>query len=434
MLRRFGSFLLIIFFLPATSHAILSMELTQGTQSAIPVAIVPFANPDAPLQISDVITHDLEMSGRFKVYGRKELTEFPTSASEVKQHYFKKLGTEYIALGTVSSQGNGMYRVKLQLLDLLKSKEEQSVILDKTLTVPVTTLRSAAHHLSDLIYQQLTGKKGVFSTKLAYVLVQRNARNARYILEVSDHDGYDPRPLLISYEPIMSPAWSPDGRKLAYVSFEDKRAGIYIQDVQSGKRHLLSAFPGINGAPAWSPDGRKLAVVLSKSGSPNIYVMDIASKSLTPVTKDFYINTEPTWSKDGKRLLFTSNRSGGPQIYAARLADGHIERISFDGGYNARPSFAFDGKHVAIIHKVSGIYKIALLNLDSGTTHVLTTAHHGDSASPSVAPNGSMVLYDTFYKGRNVLAMVSADGRVHLVLPARNGEAQDPAWSPYLNS
>lgn len=199
----------------------------------------------------------------------------------------------------------------------------------------------------------------------------------------------------------------------------------------TGARRLLSEFPGINGAPSWSPDGKKLALVLSRSGSPNIYVMDIASRQLTQLTHDYYINTEPAWAPDGKSLLFTSTRAGGPQIYQINLASGAVSRISYDGDYNARASYTRDGKHIAMIHKVSGIYSIAILDLDSGTMRVLSGSA-ADSASPSVAPNSSMILYDTVYGNRNVLAMVSADGRVQLRLPARNGEAQDPSWSPFI--
>jgi TolB protein len=398
------------------AFAILSMELTRGVAGAIPITVVPFANVStSPQNISNIIGDDLQNSGRFKVSGKNQ-------------------GTNNVVTGKINSLGNNRYQISFQLSDTLRGNGEASIVLTKNFTVPAHELRLVAHHISDLIYQHLTGVRGYFSTKIAYVVVQHSGPQTRYILEVADQDGYNPKPLLNSPEPIMSPSWAPTGKQIAYVSFEHKRASIYVQNVITGSRRLLSEFPGINGAPAWSPDGRKLALVLSKNGSPNIYLMDIASNSLRQVTHDFYINTEPAWSPDGRTLLYTSNRSGGsrPQIYQINLASGDISRISYDGDYNARASYTRDGRQIAMIHRVSGIYNIALLDLDAGTTRVLNSAA-GDSSSPSVAPNGSMILYDTYANGRTVLGMVSSDGRIQLVLPARNGDAQDPAWSPFLN-
>lgn len=419
-------------FSPYSAFAILSMELTQGVSGAIPIAVVPFAQADnAPQNVSSIIGTDLRNSGRFKVFGKDSLSQFPSEKSAVSADYFRKLGTDNVVIGKINRVGD-RYEVSFSLLNMYNSGDEDKVVMSDKFTVSASHLRSVAHHISDLIYENITGTKGIFSTRLVYVVVQgKEEGHRRYILELSDHDGYNPKPLLNSPEPIMSPSWSPDGRKIAYVSFENRTAGIYIQEVGTGGRSLLSKFPGINGAPAWSPDGRKLALVLSKSGSPNIYIMDIGSRKLRQITNDFYINTEPSWTPDGSRLLFTSNRSGGPQIYSVNTDGGSASRVTYDGDYNARASFAKDGKNIAIIHRVSGLYKIALLDLDTGSIKVLNKSS-GDSASPSIAPNGSMVLYDTVSHGRNVLGMVSSDGRVMLELPARNGQAQDPAWSPFL--
>lgn len=436
-MRKIISLFLFSFMLlmPYSAFAILSLELTRGVAGAIPIAVVPFSvqGGDAPSQnVANIIGSDLQNSGRFKVYGQNALSVFPSDARDVSADYFHHLGADNVVVGKVESVGGGRYQVSFQLLDMFRGKGAASIVLTKKYPVSSNELRAVAHHISDLIYQQITGVRGIFSTKIAYIVVQRSASgSARYLLEVSDQDGYNPRPLLNSPEPIMSPAWSPNGRQIAYVSFENKQAGIYVEDIATGGRRLLSQFPGINGAPAWSPDGRKLALVLSKSGSPNIYVMDVASRQLTQVTHDFYINTEPSWSPDGRSLLYTSNQSGGlPQIYQVNLGTGSISRISYDGDYNARASYTRDGSHIAMIHRVSGIYNIAVLDLDSGTTRVLNSSV-GDSASPSIAPNGSMILYDTYSGGRNVLGMVSSDGRVQILLPARNGDAQDPAWSPF---
>lgn len=414
------------------SFAILSMELTQGVASAVPIAVVPFASAsDAPQDISSIVANDLQNSGRFKVYGKSALSEFPTSASSVSADYFHRLGTDNVVVGKVAPLGGDRYTVSFELLDMYHGKGADNVVMKKSYTVNGRELRAVAHHISDLIYEGLTGVRGVFSTRIAYVVIQTKANGKkRYIMEISDQDGYNPRPMLDAPQPIMSPSWSPDGKNIAYVSFEKRHAGIYMQNVATGARQLISEFPGINGAPSWSPDGKKLALVLSKSGAPNIYTLDINSHVLTQQTNDYYINTEPVWAPNGKHILFTSNRSGGPQVYQLDLKTKAVSRLTFDGNYNARPSYTPDGNHVAMIHKVSGIYKIGMLDLDSGTIRVLTGSA-GDSASPSVAPNGSMILYDTVSRGRNVLGMVSADGRIRLVLPSRSGDAQDPAWSPY---
>lgn len=424
----------VISFIPFSAHAILTMELTRGVAGAIPIAVVPFANSEsAPQHVSDIVANDLQNSGRFKVYGRNQISASPTDVNGISTNYFRSLGTDNVVVGKVIALGGDRYQINFQLVDLLSGKSSDAIRASKTITVSGRDLRKAAHRVSDAIYQAMTGTRGIFSTRLAYVVVQRESgQRPRYVLEVSDQDGYNPRPLLSSPEPIMSPSWSPNGRDIAYVSFEKRFASIYIQNTVSGARHQLSSFPGINGAPSWSPDGRRLALVLSKSGTPNIYVMNIANRQLKQLTHDYYINTEPAWSPDGRTLIYTSNRSGGPQIYQINLNDGSSNRVTYDGDYNARASFTPDGSHIAMIHRVGGIYKIALLDLDNGTTRVLTSTA-GDSTSPSMAPNGSMVLYDTVASGRNVLGMSSSDGAVELILPARNGEAQDPSWSPFLN-
>ena len=413
-------FLLAATVLPFSAHAILTMELTRGMASAVPITIVPFTNPgNIPQDVPAIVSGDLQNSGRFKVY----------------QGAADSGSSDYVVMGKVDALGGDRYQVSFDLRDKMNGKVSETSILNKKYVIAGKDLRAAAHHISDVVFKQITGIRGVFSTRIAYVVVQRSfatpGSKGRFMLEVADQDGYNPRPLLNSPEPIMSPSWAPGGRRIAYVSFENRKASIYQQDVTTGQRSLISSFSGINGAPAWSPDGRKLALVLSKSGSPNIYIMDVGSRSLTQLTHDFYINTEPSWSPDGRSMIFTSNRSGGPQIYQIDVASHAVNRITFDGDYNARASFTPDGKQVAMIHRVDGIYKIALLDLDSGTTKVLTSSA-GDTASPSIAPNGDMLLYDTVSGGRNMLGMVSADGRIQLLLPARSGEAQDPAWSPFL--
>lgn len=419
------------------AFALLSLELTRGVTGAVPIAVVPFAveGETPPEDVSAIVNHDLQNSGRFKVYGRDVVTSFPTDMKNVQYSYFRKLGADSLVVGKVHALGGDRYQVSFQLLDVLKGKEspEQALLIGQKFVVSGSQLRPVAHRISDLVYQHILGVKGVFSTRLAYVVVQRSENGpTRYVLEVSDQDGYNPRPLLTSYDPIMSPAWSPNGKQIAYVSFENRQASIYVEDVATGSRRLVSQSKGINGAPAWSPNGRKLAVVLSKDGSPNIYVLDLATRQLTQMTHDWSINTEPAWSPSGDSIVFTSNRGGGPQIYQLNVATRATTRVSYDGDYNARPSFAADGSHLAVLHRESGIFNIGILDLDSGTFHLLTNSG-ADNESPSMAPNGSMVLYGTLYNGRNVLGMASNDGKVQIRLPARNGEVQDPAWSPFLS-
>lgn len=420
-----------------TAFAYLSMELTRGVSGAVPIAVVPFATSgqSIPVDMTAVITNDLQNSGRFKVVGANQLKALPSELPDVQFSYFRSLPVDNIVIGNIQSMGGDRYRVSFQLLDVFKGKDtpQQSILLKRQFVISGAELRPLAHHISDLIYEQITGVRGIFSTRLAYVVVQRSSdAPTRYILEVADQDGYNPKPLLNSLDPIMSPSWSRDGRHIAYVSFENHHAAIYVHDVATGARHLISDFPGINGAPAWSPDGKKLALVLSKSGSPNIYLMDIATRQLTQLTNDFYINTEPSFSPDGRFLLFTSNRSGNhPQIYQMDLASRAVTRLTYDGKYNARASYTEDGNHIVVLNQESGLYNIGILDLNSGIFKVLTNSG-SDNESPSIAPNGSMVLYGTLSRGRNVLGMVATDGSVQLILPARNGEVQDPAWSPFL--
>jgi TolB protein len=420
----------------SSSYAMLNLELTRGVSGAIPIAIVPFAiqGSEPSEDVSGIINHDLKNSGRFKVVSLTQLNPLPTDVSQVTAKDFKKLGVDSLVVGNITALGGNRYQVNFQLIDSFTDKTtdpKQSITLSRQFVVGENELRPLAHHISDMIYQQMTGIRGIFSTRLAYIVVQRNGRLLRYTLEVADQDGYNPRSLLVSKDPIMSPAWSPDGKKIAYVSFENRHAAIYVQNVATGARQLISEFPGINGAPAWSPDGNKLALVLSKSGAPNIYMMEIGSHQLTQLTHDFYINTEPAFSPDGRKIIFTSNRSGTPQIYQMEVATRTVSRVTYDGKYNARASYTRDGNHIVVLNQESGLFNIGILDLDTGVFRVLTNS--SDHESPSIAPNGTMVLFGNFYRGQNILGMVATDGSVMLRLPAREGDVQDPAWSPFLS-
>ncbi len=421
MMRKLITILsfLVFFTMSHSASAMLNLELTQGVAGAIPIAVIPFSMQGEvpPQNVSNIVTNDLQNSGRFKIS-----TGNDTQADS-------------IVTGKVESIGADRFQVSVQLKEAYhgKANTAQADILNQKFVVSGNDLRRVAHHISDMVYQKITGTRGIFSTRLAYVVVQQGYRKpSQYTLEVSDQDGYNPRPLLTSKDPIMSPSWSPNGRQVAYVSFENRRASIYVQNVGDGSRQLISQFPGINGAPAWSPDGRKLAIVLSKSGSPNIYTLDLASRQVVQMTHDSYINTEPSFSPSGRSLIFTSNRSGSPQVYELKTASNAASRITYDGSYNARPSYTPDGNHIVVLNRESGVYNIGVMDLDTGTFRVLTSSSL-DHGSPSVAPNGSMVVFEAFDSGRNVLGMVTTDGKVRIRLPARNGEVQDPAWSPFLS-
>lgn len=419
------------------SNAAVDLELTKGVESALPLAVVPFAgNAASPrlIDIAAIVNADLKSSGRFHLLDRDKMPERPATNDQVNPKVWTSLGMDNLLVGALKPTADGSYEISLKLLDMYGGKKNSAatakpaILLAKQFLVSPSGMRKLAHHISDLIYETLTGEKGVFSTHIAYVVVEKqNHIPVRYRLEVAHMDGYDQRNLMVSQEPIMSPAWSPDGSKIAYVSFEKNRPGIYIQEISTGKRRLVADFPGINGAPAWSPDGTKLALVLSKEGTPNIYTLDLSSNDLVQRTHGGFIDTEPSWSPDGKSIIFTSNRSGGPQIYRVDLA-GTISRVTFDGNYNASGSFTPDGKSIVLLHQVAGAYNIAIQNLQTGRIDVLSET--GRDQTPSVAPNGSMVIFATKSAGKQVLAVVTTDAAVKSQLPVREGDIRDPDWSP----
>lgn len=422
------------------ASAALNVEITQGVSSALPIAIVPFEgetnNVPGGQLLSDVIRNDLQNSGAFRVISPKLFGPRPSDMAQVDFKYWQQQGANDILVGKVQALSGDRYRVTFQLANIYDAPSKQSdaanaVLLSQVYTAQRSGLRALAHHISDLVYQKLTGIRGVFSTKIAYVLVQRSAgKLPQYSLEVADEDGFNPKTLLTSTQPILSPTWSSNGQYIAYVSFENFKPEIYLQALQTGRRQLVSAFSGINSAPAFSPDGKKLALVLTRTGSPKVYVFDLSTRRLAQITQGDSIDTEPAWSPDGKSLLFTSNRGGNPQIYQYTFATNAIERLTFDGNYNAKAQYLPQGQGIVMMHRERGLFGIARQSLAQGDVRVLTRS--GSDESPSVAPNGQMVIYATQYAGRGVLAMVSANGRVKLRLPARDGSVQEPAWSPYL--
>lgn len=412
------------------AHAVLTIEITQGVQGALPIAVVPFGweGPGAlPEDVSAVIAADLHRSGRFSPLARTDMVSRPREASQIRFRDWRMLGMDSLVIGNVRRIGGDGFEVRFQLYDVLR----QSQLIGMTFRSDAAGLRRTAHQIADIIYETLLGEPGAFATRIAYITeVEEPGGSRRYSLEVADSDGHNPRPILVSREPLMSPAWSPDGSRLAYVSFESGAPVIYVQDVDSGRREAVSSERGLNSAPAWSPDGRRLAMVLSRDGSPNIYVLDLDSRRLTQVTRSFAIDTEPAWAPDGRSIVFTSDRGGKPQIYRVTLATGEVKRLTFEGDYNARPSLSPDGSRLATVHNSGRGFSIGVLELESGGMQVLTGS--GRDESPSFAPNGSMIIYATKEGARGFLSVVSVDGRVRQRLVFEGGQAREPVWSPYL--
>lgn len=410
------------------AHAQLTIEITQGVDNPVPIAVVPFAwqgGGVVPEDVAFVVDSDLARSGQFAPVSRGDMLGRPSTEADVFYRDWRLLNTEYLLIGRASAQAQQM-RVEYELFDVLRQKK----VLSGVETGPMSEARMLAHRVSDAVYEKLTGIPGAFATRLLYVSVSGGPGKEAFRLTLADSDGARPIVLLESREPILGPTWSPDGQHVAYVSFETGRPAIFRQELATGKREQLTNFKGLNSSPAWSPDGNTMAMVLSKDGSPDIYLMDLASKRLTRATRHWAIDTEPAWMPDGKSLLFTSDRGGKPQIYRYDLRSGNTERLTFDGDYNARARVAQDGRNVAMVHRRDGRFHIALLDLQTNRLHVLTSTSLDES--PSIAPNGSMVLYATKQAERGILAAVSVDGGVKFRLPAREGEVREPAWSPFM--
>lgn len=403
----------------------LTVVIREGVSDAIPVAIIPFGvsgSTSPPLDIAAVVDADLARSGRFAPMDRGDMIEKPTSGSEVDFADWRLLGAEVVAVGSVGESPDGRYAIGFQLFDVVRGEQ----LLAYTIPARPDALRAAAHQVSDLIYEALTGERGAFSTRIAYI----SSKDGEYELIVADADGANQQVVVRSNEPLMSPAWSPDSTRLAYVAFENYGSAVYVQELASGQRSRVSARPGVNGAPAWSPDGKRLALALSDDwGNVDVHVVEFATATLDRVTRHSAIDTEPVWSADGKSLFFTSDRAGGPQIYQVAAGGGKPQRVTFEGNYNARPRLAPSQQKIAVVHNDRGNYRIALVDLGSGATQVLTKGRLDES--PSFSPNGSMIIYATEDSGLGVLAAVSTDGRFHQQLVSRLGDVREPVWSPF---
>lgn len=411
-----------------TARAELLIRITEGADAAIPIAVVPFAESGSIPpgdKVSTIVRSDLAMSGEFRPLPSEKMLSLPSKREDVFFRDWRLLGQRYVLVGQLTRQADRV-SARYELFDV--NTEER--LLGETAAAPASNLRSLAHHISDKVYEAITGVPGAFSTKLAYVTLDTFNGKPRYRLQVSDVDGKRARIRLESQEPILSPAWSPDGKKLAYVSFETGKPVIFVHELASGKRTKVADFPGLNSAPAWSEDGRSLLMTLSKDGNAEIYRMTLANQKLTKVTNHWAIDTEASWDHTGEGLFFTSDRSGGPQIYFKENERAAPRRITFGSRYNARPRPDNSGKFVYYVHQRDGSFHIARTNLKSGEETILTRTKSDES--PSVSPNGRMLIYATKQGADSVLTVISADGGAAYSLPASEGDVREPAWGPLV--
>lgn len=411
---------LIALTLNQSAQAALTFEVAKTFDEAPQIAVVPFA---ADNLVYSIVQSDLQRSGKFNS-SSSNLPERPTTSSEINQATWQGAGVPYVVVGKVTPSGDG-FQIQYELFDVQKNTR----LLGESLQVPANRQREAGHLIADKIYQALTGIKGDFSGQIAYVLRDRENNKLHYTLQIADTDGQQPRTVLESEEPILSPTWSPDAKKIAYVSFETKRPAIYLQDLATGQRQVIASFKGLNGAPSISPDGRSMLFTASMDGNPEIYQMDIASKRIQRLTRDTAIDTEARYAADGNSFIFTSDRGGTAQIYRYTFSDGSTKRLTFNGRFNARGTLSSDGRSLALVHRKAGSsYQVAVQDLASGVVSVLTPTPLDES--PSFSPNSQMVVYATREGSRGMLSIMSVDGRFRMRLPSEKGEVREPAWAP----
>jgi len=405
----------------APARAQLTIEIVGGAGTTIPIAIVPFENESAwPLGITGIVGADLTRSGLFRLVDYAGILPRPARAEEVKSGDWRARGADAVVVGTMRPQGDGRVEVKFALVDTGRQAE----LVAMSYVVAPAQFRATAHKIADVIYEKLTGDAGVFSTRIAYIAKQ----GARFQLNVAEADGYNPQTVVTSNEPLLSPAWSPDGTRIAYVSLENKKPVVYIQSLASGQRQVLANFRGSNSAPAWAPDGRTLAVTLTKEGGSQIFLINADGTGVQRILTSPGIDTEANFTPDGQSLLFTSDRGGTPQIYRLNLRTGAVERLTFDGGYNVSARATPDGKGFVFVRREGGRFNVAIQDYATRQVQVLTSGSIDES--PSVSPNSKLILYAAEQGGRGILAAVSSDGRVKQRLVAPATDVREPAWGP----
>jgi TolB protein len=405
------------------ARAALTIEIVGSGANQIPVSIVPFASEAGlPQSLTGIVSADLQRSGLFKMIDPAGMQ--PHEPAEVNYQAWRGRGAEALVIGSVVRRPDGRMEVRFRLLDAVK----QVQLAGYSYVITAAQLRAAAHRIADVIYEKLTGDVGVFSTRIAYIV----KTGKRYELQVADADGYDPQTVVASNEPLISPAWSPDGTRMAYVSFERKKPVIYVQSLLTGQRRVLAAFKGNNSAPAWSRDGRELCIALSRDGTSQLYLINADGTGVRRISHSNAIDTEPNFSPDGASIIFTSDRGGTPQVYRMPANGGNAVRLTFEGSYNVSPRFSPDGKSFTFIQRAGGAFNVVVQDLATGQAQVLTNTRMDES--PSFAPNGKMILYATEIGGRGVLAAVSSDGRVKQQLTVQSGDVREPAWGPLLKT
>ena len=423
--RRFAVLGLLLLLAAPLARAQLSIEITGAGAQRIPIAVVAFAGEAAlGASITAIVRADLERSGLFRGLEVPPLAPQPTEAAKVNYAEWRSRLADALVLGSVAARPDGRFEVRFKLFDTVKQQDLSGIAY----TLSKEQARATAHRIADFVYEKLIGEKGVFSTRIAYVVKRGN----RFELQIADADGLGEETALASFEPIISPVWSPDGRRLAYVSFENKKPVVYVHSLLDGKRQVAANFRGSNSAPAWSPDGKRLAVCLSREGGSQIFIVNPDGSNVRRLTSSSAIDTEPRFSPDGQWIYFTSDRGGSPQIYRMAASGGEPQRVTFEGSYNVTPRLSPDGKMLAYITRNDGKFQVALLDLANRQTQIITDSDRDES--PSFSPNGRMILLATVTGGRGVLSAVSADGRFKQRLSAAaGGDVREPAWGPFID-